>query len=370
MKKLIFVLSIMFVVALSNLNAAYCAASGSNQFVHITRVAIGTIDNSTGGTSYSDFTAQSTSVTQGETNVSITTACNYSFGFTDLGVWIDWNQDEDFADADEDLFCVSNGNGTYYLDVPSGATLGNTRMRVRIKYTGDGCHGPCGTTGYGEVEDYTIEVLDDEPVPVTLSEFTAEYAVGNLALYWTTQTETDNSGWNIYRGENQDAHQNDESMQINPVLVPGAGTSSEPTDYIFVDENEVTEGSTYWYWIESINNSGQTETFGPISLQIPVAGENPDDQDFENYGLFQNYPNPLSNSTSISFNLPEVANCELTIYNIKGEMVRTFSGKNVKTGEFNWDGKDENGNDVFSGIYLYKLEAGDKTYIKKMILTK
>jgi|GEM_PF-5102757 len=369
MKKFIFVSSIMFVVALSNLNAAYCTASGSNQFVHITRVAIGDIDNSTGGTSYSDYTAQSTSVTQGDTGVSITISCNQTYAYSDLGVWIDWNQNEDFTDAGERMVCSGDctGNGTFNFDVPADATLGDTRMRVRLKYSGTDCGSPCGATNYGEVEDYTITVLDDEPTPVTLSEFTAEYAAGNLALYWTTQTETDNSGWNIYRSETEIL---EDALQVNGQLISGAGTSSEPTDYVFVDENEVAEGSTYWYWIESINSSGQTETFGPISLQIPVEGENPDDQDFENYGLFQNYPNPLSNSTSISFNLPEVTNCELTIYNIKGEIVKTFSGNNIKSGEFNWNGKDENGNDVFSGIYLYKLEAGDNTYIKKMILTK
>ncbi len=230
--------------------------------------------------------------------------------------------------------------------------------------------GKRGTSYTGDMAIDDVTVNGDPPTPVTLSEFTAEYVAGDLALYWTTQTETNNSGWNIYRGNSRDAHQNDESIQINPTLIPGEGTTSEPTDYVFVDENEVTEGSTYWYWIEGCSNSGETEIFGPISLKIPSEGENPYNPDHNNYGLFQNYPNPLSNSTSISFNLLEETNCELTIYNIKGEIVRAFSKNNVKTGEFKWDGKDKNGNNVQSGIYFYKLNTGDDTYIKKMILTK
>ena len=212
-------------------------------------------------------------------------------------------------------------------------------------------------------------VTEEGPTPVTLSNFTAQYASDALSLYWTTQTEIGNSGWNIYRGESEDALQYDESIQINPIIIPGAGTTTEPTDYVFVDENEVIEGSTYWYWIESRSNSGETDTFDPISFTIPDEGEDPDNSDFNNYSLF-NYPNPLSNSTSIRFNLPEETNCELTIYNIKGEIVRTFLKNNVKNGEFTWNGKDETGNDVQSGIYFYKLNTGDDTFIKKMILTK
>ena len=212
-------------------------------------------------------------------------------------------------------------------------------------------------------------VTEEGPTPVILSNFTAQYASNALSLYWTTQSEANNSGWNIYRGESEEALQNDESIQINTVLVPGAGTTSEPTDYVFVDENEVVEGSTYWYWIESRSNSGETDTFGPISFTIPFEGEDPDNPDLAIYSLF-NYPNPLSNSTSIRFNLPEATNCELTIFNIKGKIVRTYLKNNVMNGEFIWNGKDENGNNVSSGIYFYKLNTGDETYIRKMILTK
>ena len=88
------------------------------------------------------------------------------------------------------------------------------------------------------------------------------------------------------------------------------------------------------------------------------------------FGLFQNIPNPLKNTTTIGFNLKQESNCELTIFNIKGEIVKTLFRNNTKSGEFNWNGKNEKGNEVFSGIYFYKLSTENETFIKKMILTK
>ena len=176
----------------------YCEASGANQFVHITSVAIGDINNPSGASPYSDYTALSTSVTQGDTGVEITTSCNYNFYYTDLGLWIDWNQDYDFEDAGEDLFCVSYGNGTYTFDVPADATLGDTRMRIRLKYSDDGCYGPCGTTAYGEVEDYTINITSgtlDAPTNVSIS-----HDGTNITLTWDPVAGA--ASYNIYSSTN------------------------------------------------------------------------------------------------------------------------------------------------------------------------
>ena len=209
-------------------------------------------------------------------------------------------------------------------------------------------------------------------MPVTLTDFTAEYTVEGLTLFWTTQSEIDNMGWNIYRGEEKASYLNDETLIINPQLIQGQGTTSEPTDYTFTDENELVANQTYWYWIESIAFSGVTDIHGPVSLTIPEGSEDPEpepDSD-EFFGLLQNVPNPLSNTTSIGFTLKEATNCELTIYNTKGQIIKTFVKNDVADGSFLWDGKDEYGKDVKSGLYFYKLNAGDETFIKKMILTR
>ncbi|HDO27392.1 MAG TPA: PKD domain-containing protein [Bacteroidetes bacterium] len=78
----------------------------------------------------------------------------------DLAVWIDFNRDGDFADAGEQVVCDPDnyGEGTFSVTIPSDASLGATRMRVRTKYNGSDCGSPCGSTGNGEVEDYTVNM--------------------------------------------------------------------------------------------------------------------------------------------------------------------------------------------------------------------
>jgi len=131
----------------------------------------------------------------------------------------------------------------------------------------------------------TVEFLP----PVTLSHFSAEYAAGNLVIYWTTQSESDNTGWNIYRGESEDAYLNDETLMINTFLIPGSGTTSQPTEYTYEDQNEVIENNTYWYWLESVSGSGITDIYGPISLTIP---EDPIPEPGY-WELIGNFPNPF-----------------------------------------------------------------------------
>jgi len=137
----------------------YCAGSGGcDEF--ISNVTFGDINNSSSCDGYGDYTDLSTIVNLGETySISVTNGVVYTAD--DLGVWVDWNQDQDFEDADENVVCeVSNsGQGTYSFTVPASAVPGETRLRVRIKWEGEDCGDPCGTTTYGEVEDYSIYVL-------------------------------------------------------------------------------------------------------------------------------------------------------------------------------------------------------------------
>ena len=137
----------------------YCAASGGCD-EYISNVTFGTISNSSSCDGYADYTSMSTMVNIGE-SYDITVTNGNVWSSDDLGVWIDWNQDDDFDDPGENVVCeVDNGGqGTFTITVPADASVGETVMRVRIKYSGSDCGDPCGTTTYGEVEDYGIYVL-------------------------------------------------------------------------------------------------------------------------------------------------------------------------------------------------------------------
>ncbi len=140
---------------------AYCAASGGCD-EYISSITFNTLTNTSGTCSsggYADYTALSTMVDAGLSyNFSYTIGTYYSSD--DIGVWIDWNHNEVFTDAGENVVCVAScpASATYSITVPPDALDGPTRMRVRIKYTGTDCGSSCGTVSYGEVEDYTVIV--------------------------------------------------------------------------------------------------------------------------------------------------------------------------------------------------------------------
>jgi hypothetical protein len=92
----------------------------------------------------------------------------------------------------------------------------------------------------------------------------------------------------------------------------------------------------------------------------------------QNFSLFQNYPNPFNPETEISYDLPHDGWVKLSIYNVKGEKVTALVDKWEATGHKTviWDGTNENGGKVVSGIYFYKLEAEDFTATKKMVLLR
>ncbi|MCK4311666.1 MAG: T9SS type A sorting domain-containing protein [Candidatus Cloacimonetes bacterium] len=210
----------------------------------------------------------------------------------------------------------------------------------------------------------------DNPLPVTLSTFYAIYSNGTPTIYWTTESEEENEGWNIYRGENADALENNETIHVNPSLIPGAGTTQQVTNYQYEDEHPVDAGSTYWYWLESVDFSGLTEIHPPTYLTIP-SGDPPPIPKF--YGLYQNYPNPFNPNTEISFVLEEDSEVELTIYNIRGRKIRRLFKDNVRKDEVVkvvWDSEDANGKQLCSGIYLYELKSESFSEIRKMILLK
>lgn len=148
--------------------ANYCAGNSSNPYGYISHVIFGSIDNTSGVSNvgdpdpndlyYQDFTAQSTDIAVGQSyNITITNGNSNSS--LDLGIWIDWNRDGDFKDANENVvYSLNNyGEGTFSINVPVNAEVGKTRMRVRTCYYDNYC-APCGTSLNGEVEDYSVNI--------------------------------------------------------------------------------------------------------------------------------------------------------------------------------------------------------------------
>jgi hypothetical protein len=102
-----------------------------------------------------------------------------------------------------------------------------------------------------------------------------------------------------------------------------------------------------------------------VAFEVP--GTMPND-----YSLSQNYPNPFNPVTIIRYNLPAPGEVTLSVYNILGQKVRTLVSGFVDSGphEAIWNGRDEDGQPVSTGVYLYRIESGEFNQTKKMILIK
>ena len=88
--------------------------------------------------------------------------------------------------------------------------------------------------------------------------------------------------------------------------------------------------------------------------------------------LYSNYPNPFNPTTQIAFSIPQEGKVNLSVYNIKGQLVKTLINRRIISGSHNvnWNGRDNTGKLVSSGVYFYKLKFDKKEISEKMLLLK
>ncbi|MBN2411433.1 Ig-like domain-containing protein [candidate division KSB1 bacterium] len=175
-----------------------------------------------------------------------------------------------------------------------------------------------------------------------------------IVLNWETSNESGNLGFNVLRSQTE----NGIYEKINEKLIP----SGSERKYQYND-TDVKAGNTYYYKLEDISVGGIKTHHGPVSAEAPVPST---------FDLSQNFPNPFNPTTSIRFELPRNSDVTLEVYNIMGQMVRQLVDSKIEAGyhTVNWDGTNESGVRVGSGVYYYRLVAGDFVNIKKMVLLK
>ena len=210
----------------------------------------------------------------------------------------------------------------------------------------------------------------NQPLPVVLSQFSVAIYNSTPFVKWTTYSETNNQGWNVYKSISKNYGQ---AEKLNSTIIEGEGTTTAPTDYSFEDQTYTDLNSIYWYWIESIDFTGDTELYGPISFSNPQQN-NPNPPSVpEKYGLLPNFPNPFNPSTEIKFQLKENTYGKIEIYNLKGQFIKKIFDGQINANEIYtipWYGKDNNGKNVASGVYLTRLKTDNKTYVRRIILAK
>jgi subtilisin family serine protease len=207
----------------------------------------------------------------------------------------------------------------------------------------------------GDISDIVMDVT----LAVTLSSFEATPVPEGILVEWVAESERHNRGYHLSRSLSE------EGPFDFLVYLAGAGNSSASRSYQFVDE-EVTDGVTYWYLLESEDVSGQRSSFGPIQVtaeRVPLPKE---------FALSQNYPNPFNPITRIKYQLAGDVPVRLLIYNVRGQQVVALVDRHQSAGYYQveWRGTDGNGRELASGVYFYRLQAGEHVFIKKMVLLK
>ncbi|MDD2331054.1 MAG: FlgD immunoglobulin-like domain containing protein, partial [Candidatus Cloacimonetes bacterium] len=209
---------------------------------------------------------------------------------------------------------------------------------------------------------------EDSTLPVELSSFAAVLTAENLVeLTWTAQSETNLSGYKVYRHDSEVFALSTLISQLIP-----AQNSSTVQNYHFKD-SEFLEAGTYYYWLESLDLDGLSNYYGPIQLLVETNYPeiNPPELP-RTTALLSAYPNPFNPLTSLPYQLEKGADVRMDVFNSKGQLVRSFQASHPQGGIYNfyWDGRDQDGRAVTSGIYFYHMSSGNYKAARKVVLMK
>jgi hypothetical protein len=195
---------------------------------------------------------------------------------------------------------------------------------------------------------------NESPLPVELTSFEAAAASnGGASLQWSTATEVNNYGFDVERKSSDDPS----ASFIKVAFVPGSGNSNAPKTYSYTDNSSLASGN-YVYRLKQIDFDGKYEYSGNVEVTLTQQKQ---------LVMEQNYPNPFNPTTNIKFSLPEASHVKLTIYNILGETISVLVDQTLEAGSHTVS---FNASSLHSGIYIYKIEAGNFSQINKMNLVK
>jgi hypothetical protein len=209
----------------------------------------------------------------------------------------------------------------------------------------------------------------DFPLPVLMVSFAAVGGPNCVVLDWKTASETEISGFNVYRSMGL----NGTYARINLALVPAQGSGPQGHEYQYQDGNLV-DGFHYYYKLATVDVVGR-EIFQGMPI-LGIAGnyqgsswaQPPDFSQLTFLRLKGNYPEPFNGRTSIVFSVYEAGQVKMEVFNLTGSRVATLVDGYLQPGEYERAFGD---NALASGIYLYRLQ-GEHGYdsVRKMVLLR
>ena len=269
---------------------------------------------------------------------------NYDFSSGDAGAWTD----TDDLHANQTIARFMNESHTGYVD-------NNSRTDWYL----------CSNPSFGSENDQSL--------PVFLTSFRADVQPNGILLHWTTASETNCLGFNLYRAEGELG----EFRKIAG-LIPGAGNSAEAHSYDYFDGN-VVPGGTYRYRLEDVGSDGMRRMHSVLTVKY-LPEERKKNAMPGTFALGEPYPNPFGPKVNREYSALYVAvgtNLEnrslaVEIVNVLGQRVKKVYVGQGDSGSQTlfWYGRDEQGRVVPPGIYFWRISLGGRSYTRRVVWLK
>jgi hypothetical protein len=253
---------------------------------------------------------------------------------------------------------AAGGIASITLDAEGAKTAGTTSVSVAATTTST------NSIGTSRPLIATFAATWDVPVAAELSSLAGSATPGKgVLLQWTVASQSGNLGWQVYRSTD-----NVTFVQVGD-LVAGEGTVDALRSYEFIDSSAPVAEVLYYYLrqVDLDGSTAQSQVIEVAMAPTAIAGEALPIATM----LRQNYPNPFNPETTISFDLAQATVVTLTVYDAAGQTIRTLvPGETYQAGRYTsvWNGRDNGGAKVASGVYLYELQTGEQTVLRRMTL--
>jgi|GEM_PF-2413280 len=165
-------------------------------------------------------------------------------------------------------------------------------------------------------------------------------------------------GFNVYRGTDEG------SMSLHATMAAD--------EFAMRDTTDMNVGTTYYYAVAAVYNVGEAPMSDTVSVTHTIVSVEDGLGIPQEFALQQNYPNPFNPTTSIKYQLPQASTVQIVIYNMLGQRIRTLVNESQEAGYYEavWDGRNTAGLKVSSGMYFYRIKAGNFTKTHKMMMLK
>lgn len=315
-----------------------CTGTSTTCDEYISNVTLNTINNTSACTNYGNYTSTSTTLNKGAQYTAtviptITGQGNGAYTNDEIAIWIDWNDDLDFNDAGEQVGYVlvaAGWSNQFTFTVPMTATVGTVTMRVRMSYQpDDGAITPCGTTQYGEVEDYSIVVQNAPSGVLSLQCGGAQTIYATQSTVVPNVTTTATSSTTCPGGT------------VTETQSPAAGTP------LANGANTITVTAT--------DQCGNTQSCTTVITYINNLGV----EEINQFSYVSLFPNPVTDELSIDLSTLIDEKVSIELYDMSGKLLVTANNTNNAIVTIDMSS-------FANGMYQLKLKS-DKSQVMKRV---